>query len=251
MGARRLIHVLVPYRPDGGPRDRVWSWVAQWWTERYPRWPVTVGVERDPSGPWRKAVALHDALTAADPADDDVCVVADADVICPDLEVALAGLRSHRWVMPHRTVCRLTEPVTALVLDGRPPPAPPRPGMTPSDHVFERVHPGACGGGLTILPAGLLRQVPLDPRFAGWGQEDHAWGRALTMVGGHPWRGRGHLWHLWHPPQPRMDVPRGIGSPESEALERRYRTRPTVPAMLELLGEATALLDEPGPLAGQ
>jgi hypothetical protein len=84
----------------------------------------------------------------------------------------------------------------------------------------QRPYPGRPGGGMTVLSRDLYRQVPLDPRFVGWGQEDEAWALALRRIAGREWRGVEDLWHLWHTPQPRRS--RTVGSQESFSLFRRY-----------------------------
>lgn len=83
----------------------------------------------------------------------------------------------------------------------------------------------------------------MDPRFAGWGQEDHSWGLALFSVAGHPFRGKSHLWHLWHPPQERFS--RRYGSQEGRALWLRYSaaSRLGPDAMRDLLQEAKDALE--------
>jgi hypothetical protein len=225
--------VLVPYRADGGPRDAAWVYMRRWWAINHPDWQLVEG--GCPDGPWRKAVAVADALARAD---GDLLVVADADVWCPDLSPALASLERGlgRWAIPHQRVYRLTEYATAAVLAGGQLPDPPLPRRT--HPAVAESYTGVVGGGLVVLPADMYRQVPLDPRFAGFGQEDQSWARALDVIAGPPWRGRQPLWHLWHPPQPRIS--RAIGSVENLALYRRYRAASTTPAMLALLAEVDA-----------
>jgi hypothetical protein len=83
--------------------------------------------------------------------------------------------------------------------------------------------------------------VPLDARFTGWGQEDMAWGWALTRVLGAPWHGLAPLLHLWHPPQERST--RVVGSSAGMRLWERYRRAYTA-------GEVLVLLDEVGARPG-
>jgi len=81
----------------------------------------------------------------------------------------------------------------------------------------------------------LYEQVPIDPRFVGWGQEDQAWHLALRRIAGMGVRGRADLWHLWHPPQPRLS--RQTGSETSAELLHRYQRANTAQAMSALIGE--------------
>lgn len=111
---------------------------------------------------------------------------------------------------------------------------------------------------MTVLPRALYERVPLDPRFAGWGQEDGSWADALTALAGPPWRGDHPkqplhpMWHLWHPPQERTfpagrSASRAIGSAEGLALRQRYRAaaRAGPGAMAALLAEARSAGLEP------
>lgn len=169
-------------------------------------------------GPWRKGVAVADALTRTDA---DVLVVSDADVVCDDLPDAIAAVvAGAAWAVPHTRVRRLTTAATDQVLAG----------AIPHGPLEERPYRGILGGGIVVLPRDVYVEAPIDPRFVGWGQEDESWGLALSNRYGWPVRGSGDLWHLWHPPQPRTS--RGVGSAESLDLFRQYVKNPDA-ALLE------------------
>jgi hypothetical protein len=96
---------------------------------------------------------------------------------------------------------------------------------------------GFEGGGVVVMRRETAQEVPIDPRFAGWGQEDHCLGFALHTLFGPCWRGTASLVHLFHPPAPRLDRKRGSG--ESWQLFRRYdRARRNPDHMRALLKEA-------------
>lgn len=153
-------------------------------------------------------------------------VIHDADVWCDGLDRAVAAVADGApWAIPHEHVHRLDQTSTAAVLAGAPL------GGT----LTEKPYRGWAGGGIVVLPRSTYDQVPIDPRFAGWGQEDDSWAIALTQLAGEPWRGDGDLWHLWHPPQPREG--RIIGSAEGKALNRRYRAARYDPVRLARLIE--------------
>ncbi|MFC7330831.1 hypothetical protein [Marinactinospora rubrisoli] len=159
----------------------------------------------------------------------DLLVVADADCWSPGIPAAIDAVRDGAaWAMPHGPVHRLTEQATSQVLAG----AEPHPRMP----LTQPPYPGWPGGGIVALPRRLYEEVPLDHRFVGWSGEDESWAHALTALGGPPWRGRSPLWHLWHPPQPRMS--RRWGSVAARELAERYRQAARSPAaMRELLDE--------------
>ncbi|MEU6279733.1 hypothetical protein [Streptomyces sp. NPDC047028] len=202
------VAVLVPWRPDGGPRQAVWAWMRSQWAAAHPGWEIVTGACRE--GPWSKGAAVADALEQSSA---DVLVVADADVWCIGTPFAVNAVASGRarWAMPHQLVHRLTEDATDAVLRGAPMPGQPT----------VETHPGMPGGGIVVLARDVLEGVPMDPKFTGWGQEDQAWALALTTLAGPMWRGHADLFHLWHPPAPRRT--RSVGSRESLARYRRYQ----------------------------
>ncbi|MDH2392319.1 hypothetical protein QCN29_26790 [Streptomyces sp. HNM0663] len=177
-----------------------------------------------PPGPWCKAAAVSAALPQAV---GDVLVVADADVWCDGVPQAVKAVEDGApWAIPHGQVHRLTEAATTAVLGGGPLDGP----------TVQRPYTGFAGGGIAVLPRATYEDVPLDARFAGWGQEDEAWALALLCLAGRPWRGRARLWHLWHPPQVRTS--RRWGSQASRALWQRYHAARADPqAMRTLLDE--------------
>lgn len=213
------VSVVVPWRPDGGHRDAAWQYLAWRWTRTHPHWQIVTGAA--PDGPWCKAAAVAAALPGAT---GDVLVIADADVWCDGVDQAVSAVANGAgWAVPHDLVHRLTEDATAAVRAGGPLRGP----------SVERPYRGYAGGGMTVLDRETYQQVPLDPRFAGWGQEDEAWALALGCLAGAAWRGSAPLWHLWHPPQARTS--RRWGSDASRALWARYRIAATDPAAMRVL----------------
>lgn len=207
------VAVVVPYRPDGGgPRERNWVELAGRWRRDYPGWELRDGVHLD--GAWCKASA---AETALDGCTADVLVVADADVWCEPAQALLDAVtlvRSGRrpWVVPHRRVARLSPAGTGRWIAGE------RDGVG----LDQAPYRGIAGGGLFVISrAGWDSVGGFDRRFVGWGQEDLAFARAAdTLIGRHHRLG-GTLWHLWHPPAPRLS--RQVGSAAGRDLLAEYR----------------------------
>jgi hypothetical protein len=83
----------------------------------------------------------------------------------------------------------------------------------------------------------MALECPMDPRFEGWGGEDHAWGDALAAIfPGAKYRSRLNVVHLYHPPQERTD--RHNGSAENTALRARYRAAASSSRSMDrLMGE--------------
>lgn len=181
----------------------------------------------DGDGEWCKAAAVAAAL---DGSTSDTVIVADADVWLADpseIDRCLESLEEHGWAIPHGDVHRLDETATAeLVATG-----------AQVDGRSERPYWGRAGGGIVVLSRDTYDSCPLDRRFVGWGQEDESWSMALTTLAGIPYRGRSDLWHLWHPPQERLN--RRVGSLPGHQLARRYQRAMRNPdAMRALIEEA-------------
>jgi len=141
------------------------------YAERHPDW--TVIEAHAPDGPWVKASAVASAVRATNA---DVLVIADADVWADGITdaVGLVTARIVDWAVPHFYVHRLTQDATTSLLAGTPTTGP----------LDEEPYRGVDGGGIVVLTRELLARAPLDPRFTGWGQEDEAWGYALTCLAG-------------------------------------------------------------------
>lgn len=237
---QRASAVLFPWSRGCPHRDAAAAWVMhQWWAKHHPDIPqLTTGdAPQLVAGPWSKGLHLTQLL---DEAPDGTLVISDVDVwTTPSaVQAALAAIHDGApWAIPHRDVYRLTPNATKAVLE--------------DDLFLQRVgdtdleqppYPGHPGGGIVILRRRDAFNVPLDPRFEGWGQEDDSWGLALTTILGQPWRGTAPLSHLWHPPQPRRT--RAEGSRPGVALYRRYLAASHHPgAMRALLAEVNAMED--------
>jgi hypothetical protein len=213
--------VIVPWRSGCPHRDAAWRWVRNQYAIHHPTWQIVSGT--CPDGPWVKALAVADALERTDA---DTLLLADADVWSDGLQRAVDALDQFPWAIPHHTVYRLTEQATAHAFST---------GELAGPYT-QHPYKGWAGGGFLALDRVTYERIPLDPRFAGWGSEDAAWHLALARITGRGWRGRADLWHLWHPPQPRLN--RVVGSQESADLLHRYQRARTPQAMTELLEEA-------------
>lgn len=201
------VAVLIPWLGVDPHRVRALGWVLAHYEQSFPSWDLRVC--EAPAGPWCKAAAINPVLEQVEA---EIVVVADADVWCDGLERAVyAVVCGESWAVPHLQVNRLTREGTEAVLGG----------ADWQEQTFERVHQGVWGGGIVVGQRDALRDVPLDPRFAGWGQEDTSWALALDCLYGTGWRGDAPFVHLHHPPQARLD--RQKGSRAGWELYLRYR----------------------------
>lgn len=174
--------------------------------------------------PWRKAGAVAPVVSASRAA---IIVIADADCLCDGLPEAVKAVEEGApWAIPHAGVFRLTEASTERVYDG---------AFPEGLELEQRAYRGYAGGGFVVAPRETLIDIPLDPRFEGWGQEDESWAMALNTLAGQAWRGKSPLFHLWHPPQERLT--RKHGSIANNQLFRRYRSANGKPASMRALIE--------------
>lgn len=220
---RGAVECIVPWLGGCAHRERAWRWVS----ERLP-YPCRVG---EGGEPWVKAQAVMPAIEASSA---EIVVVHDGDVHCPGLPEAVRAVQEGAlWARPHKGVFRLSCEGTQEFMAG-------------ADHesvaLEQRPYRGVAGGGIVVARRETLLEIPLDPRFVGWGQEDTSWGLALDTLAGRHWRGKAPLVHLWHPSQERMD--RKYGSAAGRVLWRRYCAANKNPeAMRGLTLEAHAALN--------
>lgn len=227
--------ILLPWRTGNPHRDAAGDWVTAQLARHHPDLRLHTTRDLDIDGPWCKALHVKAMLDQLEP-DIETVIVHDIDVwLTPrPLRLGLQAVRTGTpWSVPHGKIVRLDEAGTAHVTAN---PAVEGP-LWPSRRYFaEPPYRGHPGGGIVIAGRDLLIEVPLDPRYLGWGQEDDSWGLALTTLAGRPHRGTSDLIHLWHPPQPRAS--RTFGNPTGRALLNRYRAAGGHPAhMRELLAE--------------
>jgi hypothetical protein len=199
------VSVLVPRAGECPHRERAWQWVEKQY-ENLENLEVVEGWG-DPDR-WCKADAVADALGRAT---GDLLVVADADVYSEHLADAIDAVESgeFRWAAPHWHVRRLSQRGTLEFITG-----------ARDEADCEAGHYPVIGGGIVVLHREIYEEVPLDPRFVGWGSEDSAFGAALRTLAGVPFVGRQTLWHLWHPPQARLN--RKVGNEANDALRAAY-----------------------------
>lgn len=222
------VAVLIPFASDDPWRTGARDYIAG----SYEALGLDV-VEGTCPDPWRKAIAVADAARNSTA---DVLVVADADCLCLDLAPAVVAVETGAaWAVPHLMVHRLDQAATEAVYAGT--------GPATTTGRVQRAYKGFAGGGITVIRRGVWEEIPLDPRFVGWGGEDSSWAMALTTLIGPPKRFDADLFHLWHPPPVRMT--RRWGSQASRALEIGYKraARTSRRAMADIVAEARAALE--------
>jgi hypothetical protein len=215
-----MFDVIIPWRAGCPYRQLVLDWVVG--AQRDLGRKTILG-ELEPDQPWVKADAVRAGLNKSTA---EIVVIADGDVWCDGLELAVDAAETAGWAMPFKEVHRLSPQATSHALQTG----------DLGGKLEQRAYLGVAGGGMMAIQRDVYERVPMDPRFVGWGQEDEAWGAALKELVGPGWRGTAPLFHLWHPPQPRQH--RATGSEESRHLRNRYFLARRTP------GRMQAVIDE-------
>ena len=209
--------IIIPWRAGCPYRGLVLDWLVQ--AHKSLGRTVILG-ELDPDQPWSKAEAVRAGL---DQSTAQVIVMSDGDVWVDTLEDSVDMLHAHTWVTPFTFVHRLSPAATSTALQTG----------DLSGSLQQREYRGVPGGGMVVMHREDYEMAPLDPRFVGWGQEDEAWGDALTTILGRGGRNPNSLYHLWHPPQERQN--RAVGSEASRTLRNRYSRAKRIPGAMEAL----------------
>lgn len=209
--------VVIPWRGGCPHRARAWTWVLERWATLHS--DAELVITASPEGPFNIAAALNIGIRGSR---SDVVVLSGADVILDPSDVADAvDLASDgRWVMLAGEYRRLSEDITAEVLDG------------PVDAVWD--WPGEemdtdLGWGPIVAPRELLLDVGYDERFLGWGGEDDAFGIAAETLAGSPLHLGGTAYMLWHPPATNTRYAANV------ALLNRYRSAHHCPSAIRAL----------------
>lgn len=181
--------ILVPMRPDGGHRDRLWAHCRQLWEERH-GWPVYEGEHLD--GPFNRSAAVN---TAAEMAGEwDVALIIDADVICAPDSVSSAveiAYQTDRLVVAHDERIMLNQRGTEKILDGYQ-------GSWRDRSMVERVWLDSVSCAIAVSRPLWEQAGPFDEKFVGWGREDTAFRIASEVETGAIVKVCGETFHLWH-----------------------------------------------------
>jgi hypothetical protein len=203
------IDVIIPFGGDDIYRGLNLRFVAKQW-ETHTNLLTSLGRHE---GPWCKASAVSEALETHH-LDADWLIITDGDVWCENFPTWIDDVMcsEQQWGIPHKTIDRLDATSTSKVLNGGPW------GGTYAKPPYKSV----AGGGTVMLRREMYEQVPLDPRFVGWGYEDECWGLGLMTMFGEPLKGTDPMWHLWHPPA----VPKTgrVMNTDKRRLRQRYHS---------------------------
>jgi hypothetical protein len=184
------LSVLLPYKPDNGPRDEAFRWTRAFYRKYMQNAEICIG--HSESALFSRAQAINDAARQAT---TDLFLIADTDIVY-DPRIILEAkqkLNTHAWVIPYSQVQDISEPCTKQLLGTEPV----WPFAMPLDSTVRTYSPK---GGLTLMPRKHFEAVKgLDERFIGWGGEDDAFASSLDTLCGQHDRLQEAIYHLWHP----------------------------------------------------
>lgn len=151
------------------------------------------------SGAFERARALNAGAAAAE---GDFVMWHDNDILVPP-DLITQGVRELcdrrlDYLVPYATIRYLSEDDSLAVMRGERDPA----DCPPVNTFFSGRRTALCFGGIGLVRADFLRRHGgLIEGFRGWGGEDNAWNRKVTLLGrsAPTLRQDQHVHHLYHP----------------------------------------------------
>lgn len=222
------VRLVVPRRPDGGRRDRLWEFCEAWWSERFPEWELVVS-DSDPDRPFNRGQAINRGSLGH----WDVLVALDGDVVADAEQVAAAvalAADSGRLTLAYDEYAALDRQMSDKVLAGHSGRWTHRPSPVARSHVSS----------IVAIPRPLWSAIDgFDPRCEGWGFDDTILAHTARVLGGGIERVPGKVYHLWHPPSAHAK-PDDPHRQAAALLANRYFAELDPIRMFTLVAERTA-----------
>lgn len=194
------VSVLIPYRSDGGSRERVWDYILPEWEQT--GLDICVGSDSG-VGPFNCAMAQNNAFRQSK---YDVLAMFGADQL-PHMKAIHDGVNILKegwdWLPIMSETAYYSRQATEMILKGR------DPYRTPLDNKLPY-----CTGIVMLTREAYVEVGGMDERFVGWGFEDTAFRQTLTGRFGHSPCPSNVLRCLWHETPNRTE-----GSPNSKLME--------------------------------
>lgn len=186
------ISALIPYKPDFGRRDILWSITQKRYADLMPYIEVSIGL--DDNEPFCRAKAVNEAASNAT---GEIFIIIDADVVF-NFDLVFKIIRNidiYPWIVPFRNGYRLTQKATdQLISEGLSKSI----RINPDDYEFIQLGPGPL---MNVMKRSCFEKIGgLDERFSGYGYEDLAMVLALDTLCGPHFTMEDNIFHLWHEP---------------------------------------------------
>lgn len=204
------VSVLVPFKPDGGERDRIWNWMRQRWLTTMPGIELVVSDDGNTGAVFNEGKAWNACARAAT---GEIFVVTESEVAfnASDLQPVIETCyETGGWFVP-QTYVQLSRVQTVNILAFQPEMALTYRLEKFADRTFrnESVSP------IWVLPREAYERVGgMDERYEGWGWIDKAFAAAMNTLYEPLERFSGSVFHLHHERTTSTDC--------NPALTRRY-----------------------------
>jgi hypothetical protein len=185
------LSVLVPYRPDGGYRDKAWAVIEPAWRRLGVELVVESPGDGVSPGDFNHPKAIN---RARERATRPLLCIADADTGFDPKWPALAAaaLADHAWVLPAE-YWQMSMRQSRAARNGY---LPPRDAQLDADWVGY----GVSWSGLVFVNADAFDLVEgYDERWEWWGSDDAAFAITLGTLVSPAHRLIGRALHFWHP----------------------------------------------------
>lgn len=186
--------VLVPWRTDNGPRERIWKWVKEWWELNFPNAEIIAADSGDQEFSRGKSRNL-----AAERASTDLFIIADADTICRRAAILLSLIDAEdgKWgfCYDEGRYYNASQEYTEIILS-----SPPDFGMVePQEGEYEFKLTSTCG--MIFMPRKAFDAAEgYNIYYRSWGFEDDDFRiRVEQLYNKEYFRTPGYAVHLWHP----------------------------------------------------
>lgn len=193
-----MISILIPFRSDGGHRDRLLDWVVQRWSVLLPDAEIVLSDGVGEGGVFSRSRARNLAVQKAS---GDLLIFADGDttISWAGCKEALALFEYEVWALPYTRYYNLTEHSTEEQITQSP--GGPLLRTPDAEYIFPSLHhPEPAVSGVIMVARSAFEKIGgYDERFIGWGLEDRVFVMELEHEFGRGSRVSGPAYHLWHP----------------------------------------------------
>lgn len=189
------LSIIIPYRGDGGQRDRLLEVVKEQYNQYYPNSEIVISNDgyKD-NEPFSRAEAINNGVKQSK---GDILIISDADVLIHKnyLDYCIQTINEKQFIIPYNFIYYLNKRQTANYLRNK--------QLTPytyHHHTIKTSKGLENPGGIQIITKELFNEIgQYNLQFKGWGWEDRefAW-RIFEKLGKIPVNCTGRMYHLWH-----------------------------------------------------
>jgi mannosyltransferase OCH1-like enzyme len=196
------ISFIIPYKPDNGPRDKIFNFVYNKYKKDFPNSEFILGEDTSGEEHFCKSHAVNDGVAKSK---GEIIIITDGDLIVDKkvIEKGIAGLRTSPFILPFGYCANLTAKISEEIVNGQ---KFTEPQMRQNNYVVRNIRVGESQWGdklaglIQIITKDLFYQIGgMDERFKGWGYEDtvFCW-RIMKEIGDYDILPNDWIYHLHH-----------------------------------------------------